>query len=648
MRRIPVYQQPVMDWIIYLLYRILAWGITRLPFAILFRLGLFCGWLASWLLRPYYRLAVENLTLAFGGEKSGREIKRLARRHFSRLGANLLSSIKLASLPTAEILKRVKVDGQEFVDEAVAGKRGVVLILSHLGNWEALAQICPLIFSGKGGTIYQRLGNRYIDAEIRAARSRLGLATFERKEGFLGAIALLREAGGVGILVDQHAGDAGTWCPFFGRLASTSPLAATLALRTDSVILAAGVYTEKVGYWRMIIEKPAIPPNLNAEQLTAEINLAVERQIRRAPEDWFWVHNRWKTPRPRFLLTEYKRGVVLPSGFAEAQLKPFPILVRSSNWLGDAVMTTPAVQALKRGRPDVRLTVLVKAKLADYWRRVPEVDEVITIEASDSVFAVARKIRGKFDVAVVLPNSIRSALEVWLAGVPRRIGYPAKWRSRLLNQPYAPKKTAQLPRPARHQVYHYLDLVQSLGANVGKLTEAELFKTVKPVRTNGIVKIGLCPGAEYGPAKRWLPERFAEAARTVNEQMQGRCEWVLFGVAGDAEVGETISRHLEGKCTNLIGQTTLSELMDRIAECEVLLTNDTGTMHLAAFLGVRTVAIFGSTEPKLTGPLGAGHTVLRRQVECSPCFLRDCPLDFRCMNAVTAKETAQAVLEKIC
>ena len=142
-----------------------------------------------------------------------------------------------------------------------------------------------------------------------------------------------------------------------------------------------------------------------------------------------------------------------------------------------------------------------------------------------------------------------------------------------------------------------------------------------------------------------MPERFAQTANAVSAQRE--VQWVLFGVAGDALVGEAISREITGKQMNLIGKTTLSELMDRLSECAVLLTNDTGTMHLAAALGVPTVSIFGSTEPSLTAPLGARHHILRHQVECSPCFLRECPLDFRCMKAVGVEEAARAVLNAL-
>ena len=159
------------------------------------------------------------------------------------------------------------------------------------------------------------------------------------------------------------------------------------------------------------------------------------------------------------------------------------------------------------------------------------------------------------------------------------------------------------------------------------------------------VKIGVCPGAEYGPAKRWLPERFAEVINTVSKRRE--CEWILFGTVRDARVGGEITSRIDGNFSDLIGKTTLAELIASLSECRLLLTNDTGTMHLAAFLGVPTVSIFGSTEPSLTGPLGSGNRVLRHHVECSPCFLRDCPLDFRCMQAIGSDEVVEAELRML-
>jgi heptosyltransferase-2 len=154
--------------------------------------------------------------------------------------------------------------------------------------------------------------------------------------------------------------------------------------------------------------------------------------------------------------------------------------------------------------------------------------------------------------------------------------------------------------------------------------------------------LGLCPGAEYGPAKRWLPERFAEAAAAISAQSD--VKWILFGTKKDKAIGETIATALGENCSNRIGQTTLDQLIEELRGCRALLTNDTGTMHLAALLGLPVVAVFGSTEPALTGPLGNGHTIIRHHVECSPCFLRECPIDFRCMKTVTVPEVVNAVM----
>jgi lipopolysaccharide heptosyltransferase II len=640
-----------MDYAIYLFYRLFCSVVGLLPLKVCFRLGTGFGWLAHLVGAPYRRLVLDNLRIAFGGEKTEAELRALARQHFLHLGANVLSSIKVGAMPSEEVLKQTEKENFDLLKQALSHRRGVIMVISHIGNWEMFAQLAGSLPDEKGGTIYQALGNRFIDAHIKAFRGRFGVRPFDRKDGFNAPIAFLREGGLLGILVDQHAGDGGLWTPFFGRLASTSPLAAILASRTGALLVPVAIYTKGVARWRMAVSPPLeTAPGATPEQITAQINQALEAQIRVSPQDWFWVHNRWKTPSPRFLLSGYKRGIAYPPGFESKQLKPFRILVRSSNWLGDAVMTLPAVQAIKRGRPDVHLAVLTKAKLADFWRTVPEVDEILSIEPGDSVFKVADKIRSAsstpFDAAVLLPNSVRVALEAWLADIPRRVGYRTKWRSKLLNQivPEPKLKKNQAPPQPRHQSHHYLDLAKFIGANVDSAEQAPSFSSNLP-QSSGRVKIALCPGADYGPAKRWLPEGFVETAQKVAEARD--CEWVLVGMPSDAEIGAQIEAALPGRCSNRIGKTTLAELIEELRLCRLLLTNDTGTMHLAAYLGIPTVSIFGSTEPLLTGPMGNNHRVLRHHVECSPCFLRECPLDFRCMKSVSVEETTEAVLEAI-
>lgn len=636
-----------MEYFVYLLYRAATAVVQALPLKFVFWLGRLLGACAYALSPKYRRLVMRNLAIAFGDEMDEKARRQLARNHFRTLGANLLSSIKVAGMKQDDLRELATVEGEEITREIVEKGQPYILVINHIGNWELFAQLIPVVLRFMhGGMIYQRLGNQYIDASVRESRARLGLTPLERKDGLREAGRILSQpGGGVGVLVDQHAGDKGIWCPFFGRLASTSPLAARLALRTRAKLIPAAVYTDGVAKWRMTILPPIEQNTDDAGVLTAEINRTLEQQIRVAPADWFWVHNRWKTPEPRFLLSSYKRGFSYPAGFDPAKSKPFRILIRSSNWLGDAVMTVPALQAIRRGRPDAHVTVLTRSKLADFWRTVVGVDDVVPIEPGEGVFAVGRKIRDRFDVAVVFPNSVRTALEVFLGGVPRRVGFPAKWRSALLNQPYCPTK-AELKRPAgppRHQVHHYLKLARFVGADIDGPVRFE--RGPLPPAEGEKVQLGLCPGAEYGPAKRWLPERFAEVAATVADRRN--CEWLLFGTAADESVGNEIAGKLDDRCINLIGKTTLAELIDQLSRCALLLTNDTGTMHLAAYLGVPTVSIFGSTEPVLTGPLGEGHRVIRHHVDCSPCFLRECPLDFRCMKSIESDEVVEAILRML-
>jgi len=636
----------MLDFIVYLLYRSGSAIASALPLPLLFVSGEFLGFCAWIILGNYRRLAQRNVTIAFGNEKSPRQLRRLVRRHFQRLGANLLCSVKLTGMPLEKMATRIEAENLDFIHRELRAGRPVVLILSHLANWELFAHILPkYIGYVRNSTIYQRLGNRFIDEHVRRVRGRAGVEMFDRKEGFDKAIKLLRDGGAIGILSDQHAGDHGVWAPFFGRLASTSPLPALLAKRTRAALVGVAIYTDGRARWRVVIS-PALQDNQESVgSLSAKTNQVIEQQIRRAPEDWFWVHNRWKTPRPNFLLARYKRGVYLPSDLSAQNLKPFRILIRSSNWLGDAVMSVPAVRAIKNGRPDTHITVAAPAKIASMWKLVSEVDAIIPL-TGNSLVAAARSLRrqSSFDAAILFPNSLRVALESWLSGIPRRVGYRGHSRSWLLNQIIPEPRR---PGPLEHQSSRYLHIARDCGAETSNIEHRTPNIATASIHQrspidDSPIRIGLSPGAEYGPAKRWLPERFAEAAAAVTARSP--VQWILFGKKNDAPIGEQITTALGDSCVNRIGQTTLEQLIDELRQCRLLLTNDTGTMHLAALLGVPTVAIFGSTEPRLTGPLGDRHIVLRHHVECSPCFLRKCPIDFRCMKAVSVQEVADAVM----
>jgi len=354
--------------------------------------------------------------------------------------------------------------------------------------------------------------------------------------------------------------------------------------------------------------------------------------------------------------------------------EPKRILVRGVNWLGDAVMTTPAMFRLRERFPQAHITLLTPEKLAGLWEKQSWLNEVITFGAEDSLWSVAKKLRGQeFDLGVILPNSTRSALELWLGGVRNRAGYGGRARGLLLNQVVertpglvAMRKrtvaeihrlvageadTAPKPSFKDHQLHHYLHLVAALGANAEPLfpkietdlTERNEILTKYGLPTDGRPVFGLNPGAEYGPAKRWSAENFVAVAGRVHQAVGGH--WLVFGGKSDVALAEQVVQGVKaqigpaglGTVINLAGRTSLRELAVILSGCRVVLTNDTGPMHLAAAVGTSLVAVFGSTSPELTGPgLPKNEKVafIRGNAPCQPCFLRECPVDRRCLTSV--------------
>jgi heptosyltransferase-2 len=616
------------DHLVYAVYRSGLYLLSLLPVTWIFRGGQVIGFLGYILLFPYRQLARRNVGIAFP-DWSSTQVERCVRNHFQNLVANLLCGFVLREKTWEKVKPFIDFSTVKATTEETAGAQSIVAAVTHIGNWELLSTLPRWMDRSTSGVIYQRQRNRLLDAHVRKGRSRDGMEAIDRTEGLTRSVGLLKRGGLLALLVDQHAGDKGIWVPFFRRLASTSSLPAILAKRTRARILIGAMETLGPAKWRIEIRYLNLSENASIEEIIAELNGKVEEQIERNPADWFWLHNRWKTPSPRFLLRTYKRGVYVPA--KSKPLQPFRILIRSSNWLGDAVMSVEAVRRIKRGRPDAHITILGQSKLIELWRTVPEVDEAVTIEAGENAWQVAQKIRNRFEVAILFPNSPRTGLEVWLAGIPRRIGYRRPWRDFFLNQ-FIPIPEDSGPT-THHHAQIYLQIAKHIGADMEEALPAIPRVAVEP-RT-----VGLCPGAEYGPAKRW--PYFGEAARILAEKYQ--LNWLIFGTAKEQELAEDVAKQIGPAATNLAGKTSLAGLVRELQRCQLLLTNDTGTMHLAAHLGVPTVAIFGSTEPALTGPVGEGHLVIRHQVECSPCFLRTCPIDFRCMERVKVADVVTAV-----
>jgi heptosyltransferase-2 len=331
------------------------------------------------------------------------------------------------------------------------------------------------------------------------------------------------------------------------------------------------------------------------------------------------------------------------------------VLVRATNWLGDAVMSLPAIRAIRQVFPHAYVAVLARPSVAGLYARETCIDRVIPYPALKGLGArrefAAQLHAERFDGAILLQNAFDAALIVWLAGIPERIGYRRDGRGMLLTCAIEVPEPGDIPR---HERFYYLELLRRAGL-------IERFPESGAIRLDGIGEaraagaahlsalgvagpvIGISPSAAYGDAKRWLPERFAESGRQLAGQLAASV--LVFGAAAERPLCETVAEPLRRagiEVRNLAGETSLREFIDLAAACRLFLTNDSGAMHISSALGVPTVAVFGATDDTTTGPTGALARVVREHAECSPCLLRECPIDHRCMTRVAAAAVTAA------
>ncbi len=318
-------------------------------------------------------------------------------------------------------------------------------------------------------------------------------------------------------------------------------------------------------------------------------------------------------------------------------------------------MALPAIADVRRAFPAVRLVVAARRSVVRLFEAVPVVDEVLALAGEGDV---ARVRAGRFDAALLLPNSFATAWLVRRAGVPERWGYRGDGRRLLL--------TRAIARPSRrgHQAEYYQELVRALGMAVGPIapqmrpSEAALDRARTLLQEGGWAEgmplVGIAPGAAFGHAKRWPADRFAAVVR---ELAAGGVATVIVGSAVDLDAARDIEGALAGQtlaapCVDLTGRTSLPELFGVLSLCRAVVTNDSGAMHVTAALGVPVTAIFGPTDERVTSPLPTGegtraHVVLSRRVWCRPCMLRECPIDHRCMTRIPPDEVLAAVRRQL-
>src|SRR5438105_4402474 len=327
------------------------------------------------------------------------------------------------------------------------------------------------------------------------------------------------------------------------------------------------------------------------------------------------------------------------------------ILIRGPNWVGDAVLAIPAMKAVRARFPDAEITLLVRPWVAGLFTSAPFVDKVWSETKPSSLanwIRVTREIRNRrFDLALLLPNSFESALMMFAGGVPHRVGYATDGRQWMLTNAVA------IAPQSRHQVHYYLDLVKALAATADRpsieieATSDERSTARRLLAAEGIPHdapfLVLNPGAAYGSAKRWREAPFADAADILASELS--LQVAIIGSEAERGIANQICERMISGAAVLSGRTSLEALIGVLAESSLMITNDSGPMHIAAALGVSTVAIFGSTDETVTGPYGPRTRVVKHAVECSPCLLRECPIDHRCMTRVTVDDVYRAARE---
>jgi heptosyltransferase-2 len=338
------------------------------------------------------------------------------------------------------------------------------------------------------------------------------------------------------------------------------------------------------------------------------------------------------------------------------------ILVRAPNWVGDAVMAIPALESIRNAHAAAEIVILARPAVADLFREQPFANSILEYQNSGRhkgwrgrEILVGELRRERFDRAVLLQNAFEAAWLAWRAGIPVRVGYARDGRGPLLTRPIHLPKEGDIPR---HESHYYLELVRRAGwiECRGEVAPIRLSipRSAREVAEASLLRAGaredacrcaIAPGASYGAAKCWPPERFAALA----DRLISECgaDVILFGTPAEMEMAARICSAMKCRPVSLVGQTTMRDLAALFSACSIFVGNDSGAMHVAAAAGLPVIGIFGSTDPEGTAPVTPQFNLIREAVSCSPCFLRSCPVDHRCMTRISVDSVfaaAQRVL----
>jgi heptosyltransferase II len=563
-------------------------------------------------------LVLSNLDHAFPDQPPAWR-RQIARESFRRLVETALLSLATPYLSAARYRQIVSASPQllaVFADHE-RDPAATLICSPHIAYWEVQTAM-PLLVPGKFpefGVIFRPLDNPTADAFVKKSRERFGMKLLSRREGFADALKILRRRGFVGVLFDQNAGLQGALTTLFGRVCSTTELPGLMAEKFSARVY--GIFPRRLGFWRVEIGAQRVESASSTEGVTLALNRWLEGLLRGDDNlcaSWLWGHNRWRNqdiPGKRFRL-EAKRDLLAADlrlrGLTELPRKT-RVFVRLPNWLGDVVMALPLLKALRTSRPDAEITLLAKKQflpLLEMW----DVGDRLHALPSHGLgyFGHFRRMSGEYpDVWLLFTNSFRGDLEAWLSGCRQRFGIVRPGKNRpLLPQAY------RVPPTFDEREQHQLKLWEDFLRHFGLAAPLSLAPLPRPPAAGS--EIGLICGSENNPEKRWPTAHW----RTLIESLPSE-HFVLFGTANDAALTATIAAGFPAdRVENLAGKTDLPAYIARLQACRLLVTNDTGGMHLANALGVPLVALFGPTNPIRTGPVFEAPTRILQPHGCPP------------------------------
>ncbi len=516
-------------------------------------------------------------------------------------------------------------DVRERMLHAVA--EGGIFLLPHVTLFEMMSAV-PVVFpEGKGhGAVFRPLNQAPLDRWIKESRERWGIEMLSRRGGVGELMGRVREKGGLTLLFDQNTGKRGCLVYFLGRVASATHLPGLLARRFEKSAYL--VVPRRTGFWRVTMQFDPLPRPKDGVDLILTSHQALERYLRVSESqaaDWLWFHSRWGTHdsvRKRFFIREkdnYLERSRIFQGLEEPP-KRTRLWFRMPNWLGDVVMALPLLRAVRHGRPDAEITLLIQPALRPLLERAAVADRLIDFPSKDAstwtYFGAMRGLRKDYPHCYLcLTNSTRGDLEGFFTGCRLRLGMlrPGKRRPFLSHG-------WNLPEDMDETQCHQLDVWEAMFRHYG-LRESLVKACLDPDR-RGANGVGFICGTENTPEKRWpvshwrgLIERFL---RATDETLY------LYGTARDREITDAVAQGMDpARVKNMAGETDLEEFLDHLGRVTAVICNDTGGMHLANLIGVPVFAIFGPTNPVRTGPVFDAPVRLLQPPGCPPTGGRD-------------------------